>query len=74
MFDATAAATQRRSSDKEQQHFTGGATRAACSSFRRPLAAQIFNDVGPVAEKKVYADSTLERSFARPTAQRVSGR
>ncbi len=27
----------------EQQHFTGGAQRAACNLFRRPHAAQICN-------------------------------
>ncbi len=61
----------------EQQHFTGGAQRAACSSFRCPHAAQICNNVALVA-----VDSQLERSdakiakkfFAMPTAQRVSGR
>jgi hypothetical protein len=52
----------------EQQHFTGGAQRAACSSFRRPHAAQICNDIG-----LAVCDSTIERSFAQPTAQRVSG-
>jgi hypothetical protein len=54
---------------REQQHFTGGAQRAACNSFRRPHAAQIRNNVG-----LVLLDSIFERSVARPTAQRVSGR
>ncbi len=53
----------------EKQHFTGGAQRAACNSFRRPHAAQICNNVG-----LVLADSLFERSVATSTAQRVSGR
>ncbi len=57
----------------DQQHFTGGAHRAACNSFRCPPTAQICNNVGLVPVESQFERSAFA-SAAPPTAQRVSGR